>query len=68
MLTAHLVRRTERNAEGREVEGYGFDVADNGVPNNALRSVELTFWGVPADPSHDALRGIECGAEETKVR
>src|ERR1700691_2173448 len=63
LLTAHLVRRTERNAEGREVEGYGFDVADNAVVDVGLRSVELTLWGVPSDPSHNALRGIQCRHE-----
>ena len=52
LLTAHLVRTSE---------GYGFDLADSGVPTVGVRSVELTFWGVPADPSHDAMRGRFCG-------
>ncbi len=60
LLTAHLVRTTEVR-EGHVVDGYGFDVADHGVPRIGLRTVELTFWGVPADPSHDAMRGRFCG-------
>ena len=52
LLTAHLVRTPE---------GYGFDVADNGVPQVDLRRSELTFWGTPADPSHNAMRGRFCG-------
>jgi hypothetical protein len=52
LLTAHLIRTKE---------GYGFDVADHGVPDIKLRRVELTFWGVPADHSHDAMRGRFCG-------
>ena len=51
VLTAHLVRTAQ---------GYGFTVVDNGVPAIALSRVETTFWGVPADPSHDALRGLAC--------
>lgn len=51
LLTAHLVRSGE---------GYSFDVASNEVPIVALRSAELTFWGAPADPSHDVMRGRFC--------
>ena len=60
LLTAHLIR-THEIVEGHVKEGYGFDVADNGVPAVGLRRIELTFWGVPADPSHDAMRGKICG-------
>ncbi len=60
LLTAHLVR-THEVVGGHVREGYGFDVADNGVPAISLRKVELTFWGVPADPSHDAMRDLFCG-------
>ncbi len=60
LLTAHLVR-THEIVEGRVKEGYGFDVVDNGVPQIDISRVELTFWGVPADPSHDAMRGKVCG-------
>jgi hypothetical protein len=59
LLTAHLIR-THEVVEGRVKEGYGFDVADNGVPTIGLRRIELTFWGVPADPSHNAMRGKIC--------
>lgn len=51
LLTAHLVRTAQ---------GYGFTVVDNAVPTVELSRVETTFWGVPADPSHDALRGLIC--------
>ncbi len=51
VLTAHLVRTDE---------GYGFTVAANEIPTVELSRAEVTFWGVPADPSHDAMRGLEC--------
>lgn len=51
LLTAHLVR-TE--------EGYGFVVGANGIARVALQGAELTFWGVPGDPSHDSMRGRLC--------
>jgi hypothetical protein len=44
----------------RTSHGYGFTVFDNGVPAVEFSRVETTFWGVPADPSHDALRGLIC--------
>ena len=60
LLTAHLVR-THEAVGGHLREGYGIAVADNGVPAIGLRKVELTFWGVPADPSHNAARNLFCG-------
>jgi hypothetical protein len=51
LLTAHLVRTAQ---------GYGITVVTNEVPKNALTGFELTFWGVPADPSHDVMRGRVC--------
>jgi hypothetical protein len=51
LLTAHLVRTAE---------GYGLTVIDKNIPVVELSRAELTFWGVPADPSHDALRGRIC--------
>jgi hypothetical protein len=60
LLTAHLLR-TREVSEGHIKEGYGFDVVDNGVPGVGLSRVELTFWGVPADPSHNPMRGRFCG-------
>jgi hypothetical protein len=50
-LTAHLVRTAA---------GYGFTVASNGIPVTQLSEVETTFWGVPADPSHNPQRGLIC--------
>jgi hypothetical protein len=52
LLTAHLVR----TAQGE----YGFTVVSSSIPNVSLYRFELTFWGVPADPSHDLLRGAYC--------
>jgi hypothetical protein len=52
LLTAHLVR----TAQGE----YGFTVVSNEIPLLALFEVETTFWGVPADPSHDPMRGRLC--------
>ncbi len=51
LLTGHLVRTAR---------GYGFTVVSNEIPLVQLGRVETTFWGVPADPSHDAMRGREC--------
>jgi len=51
LLTAHLVRT---------VQGYGLTVIDKNIPVVGLSRAELTFWGVPADPSHDPLRGKLC--------
>jgi hypothetical protein len=67
LLTAHLIRTREPLPGGGTREGYGFDVADNGVPDISLTSVELTFWGVPADPSHDPMRGRFCGTRNEPV-
>jgi hypothetical protein len=54
-LTGHLVRVHER---GRE--SYGLSVSSTGIPTVQLYRIEITFWGVPADPSHDAMRGLYC--------
>jgi hypothetical protein len=53
LLTAHLVRT---------VQGfYAFTVASNKIPLlNSIVGFEITFWGVPADPSHDLMRGRFC--------
>jgi hypothetical protein len=52
VLAARLVR-TEH--------GYGIAVDSNAIPQTiGMSRIELTFWGVPADPSHDALRGLIC--------
>jgi hypothetical protein len=52
LLTGRLVRTSQ---------GYGFAVVSNGIPATGIFSVELTFWGVPGDPSHDPMRGLICG-------
>jgi hypothetical protein len=61
LLTAHLVR----TAQGP----YGFTVISSSIPLLGLRSFELTFWGVPADASHDPARGRFCRkpAEDTAI-
>jgi hypothetical protein len=51
VLTGHVVRTAA---------GYGLTVVTNEIPMVELLEVELTFWGVPADPSHDPLRGLIC--------
>jgi hypothetical protein len=55
VLTGHLVRT---------VQGYGFTVVSNQIPQVEISSVETTFWGVPADSSHDAMRGLFCGTTQ----
>jgi hypothetical protein len=51
LLTAHLVHTAQ---------GYGIAVISNSIPMVGLVKFELTFWGVPADPSHNAMRGRFC--------
>ncbi|HEY3830425.1 MAG TPA: hypothetical protein VGL57_14625 [Solirubrobacteraceae bacterium] len=51
LLTAHLVHTAE---------GYSFTVVSNNIPQLSIDSLEATFWGVPADPSHDAMRNRVC--------
>ena len=41
-------------------EGIETSFNDIDQATNALDSVALTIWGVPNDPSHDLLRGLEC--------
>jgi uncharacterized repeat protein (TIGR01451 family) len=59
LLTAHLVRAKEDG-----VERYSFTVVSKEIPQVALLKFELTFWGVPADPSHDLARGRICRITE----
>ena len=51
LLTAHLVHGPE---------GYSFTVVSNNIPALAIQRLEATFWGVPADHSHDAMRNRIC--------
>ncbi len=55
LLTAHVVRSGST---------YGLTVASTQIPVARLKFAELTFWGVPADPSHDVQRGLICQAFE----
>ncbi len=50
-LTAHVIRSGS---------SYALTVVSNEIPLSELYSAELTFWGTPADPSHDAQRGLVC--------
>jgi hypothetical protein len=55
ILTGHLVHTSGSQS------GYGFTVVSNNLPQRALDiRLKLTFWGVPADPSHDPQRGRRC--------
>lgn len=55
LLTAHLVHTAA---------GYGFTVVSDNIPLVGLSLAELTFWGLPADPSHDTVRGLFCEADQ----
>jgi hypothetical protein len=57
LLTAHLVRTENPVTKQRE---YGLTVLSKDIPLIGIFKFELTFWGVPADPSHDAMRGRIC--------
>jgi hypothetical protein len=59
--TARLVRTAQGSAGCTTVGGcYGFSVVSHNIPTVELVEVEQTFWGVPADPSHDSMRGLSC--------
>jgi hypothetical protein len=36
---------------------YGITMSILNIPQDEVESVKLTLWGVPSDPSHNALRG-----------
>ena len=44
----------------RSGSDYGLSITSAGTPEAAINRVRVTTWGVPADPSHDALRGKTC--------
>jgi hypothetical protein len=52
--TAHLVRTAQ---------GYGFTVVSDNITPAEISEVEETIWGVPADSSHDAQRGLFCASD-----
>jgi hypothetical protein len=58
LLTAHLVHTAQ---------GYGITVISNSIPMVGLVKFELTFWGVPADSSHNAMRGRFCSKSYAPV-
>jgi hypothetical protein len=46
----------------RSGSDYGLSVDSDNIPQVVpLEGVDLTFWGVPADPSHDEERGTDVG-------
>ena len=51
LLAAHVVRSGAT---------YGLAIVSNEIPIVGLVEAETTFWGVPADPSHDSMRGLVC--------
>ncbi len=40
---------------------YGGRTTFQNIRTSFLTGVSLTVWGVPADPSHDPMRGLQCG-------
>ena len=59
-ITGHLVRTVENGQER-----YALTVSSNDIPTVGLYRVEITFWGVPADASHDPMRGLICGTQSS---
>jgi hypothetical protein len=59
IVTGHLVR-TLNPVTGKNE--YTLTVVSKDIPMIGIQRVELTLWGVPADPSHDVLRGLFCTA------
>jgi hypothetical protein len=58
VLTAHVVRVENPVTKRHE---YGLTAVSNGIPAEiTLVEAEVTLWGVPADPSHDPMRGLIC--------
>jgi hypothetical protein len=41
-------------------EGYTLSATSSDIPEVEITSVSTTFWGYPADPSHDPQRGQQC--------
>ncbi len=59
LLTGHLVR-TENPVTKRNE--YTLTVVSKNIPMIDIQSFEVTLWGVPADSSHNLLRGMFCKA------
>jgi hypothetical protein len=50
----------------RNGRDHGIDVISSNIPNTLpLRGIEFTFWGIPADPSHDSQRCSETNGLST---
>jgi hypothetical protein len=60
LLTAHVVRVPNR--AGSSAPAYGLTLVSRDIPNARIELVEdeVLFWGVPADPIHDKMRGKHC--------
>jgi len=42
-------------------EDYGVTISSSNITQTAgLEGVQLDFWGVPGDPVHDSVRGMQC--------
>jgi len=53
-----LTNVTEIYGEVRSGEDYGVTLTSKNIPETLpVIDVNFSFWGVPADPSHDTLRG-----------
>jgi hypothetical protein len=64
LLTAHLVRTENSVTHQRE---YGFTIDSNEIPLIGIFKFEVTIWGVPAEESHDAMRGRNCKRAELQL-
>ncbi len=51
LLTAHVIRNGST---------YGLTLLSSNITLVELVEFETTFWGVPTDPSHDAMRKLLC--------
>jgi hypothetical protein len=47
------------DAELRSDGDFGITVRSDGAATAGILGSKVTFWGVPADPSHDEVRGFE---------
>lgn len=41
-------------------QGYTLEIKTSGLPALGVSSMQMTLWGVPASPAHDAQRGQSC--------
>ena len=68
ILTAHLIQvenPIENPVTKKHEHEYELTVDSKEIPLIGLYKFELTFWGVPAAESHDAMRGRFC--EKTNI-